>query len=506
MLVDEPCDACLRGEAPKCGPSGSLPTTEGLVFVDIYHTQVPTLWKRERTVVGMTHAATRLRRTWRVASKDQAPEAISLGLAFFNSVGRPIRHIHTDGAGELKGSGVVPLAQQHSIRITTTLVSTSRQNAQEPGWRAINATVRVELAQSRMPLDFWGWCWDHVEEGQSLKPSRSPPHDCALGRFLGEKPPGSHRRPFGCLCYPTVAPRLPSGTLVNKMAVQAPRALHLGYVGNRTGSFEQIGTSRCQPGYACYIPSDDSSVGKKRAGTIIITDSVRFVPDCFPGLERCAGGGGGWSIPTSRIPFIARGIDHAEEQNQVDEPAAKHASGPLGAPARHRAACDTPQRTLSSPSPPALQEDETTRESPPGIDADRTPPSTTSPASDGLVDVTDEEQLDLGEFDYTALDLARGFAPVEPIAEPDVLRRGGNDDHDDASARPEPARSPPVNLQSFTSFPPSTGPITRATSTTGAVGKSKWLNAEENGPSALSPRLRTREATGLQTSGDLPLP
>ena len=297
ILKDGPCDACLRGEAPRLGPSGSLPTDEGLVFLDIYHTQIPTLWRREKTVFGVTHAASRLKRSWRLDKKSQAPEALELALAFFNASGKPITWIHCDGANELKGSGVVPLAKRHSIRITTTLVGQSRQNPQEPAWRALNAATRVELAQSRLPLDFWGYAWDHAEEGLSLRPSRSPPHNCALGRLLNEKPKGTHRRPFGCLCYPTVAPRHPSGTLMNKMAVQSVRAIHLGYVGNRTGSFEQLGIDRCQPGYACYIPSDDASVGRDRAGTIIITDSVRFVPDCFPGLQRCAGGG--WTIPSS---------------------------------------------------------------------------------------------------------------------------------------------------------------------------------------------------------------
>ena len=72
ILEEGPCDACLRGEAPRLGPSGSLPRDEGLVFVDIYHTQVPTLWRRERSVVGFTHAASRLKRTWRVTDSQVA--------------------------------------------------------------------------------------------------------------------------------------------------------------------------------------------------------------------------------------------------------------------------------------------------------------------------------------------------------------------------------------------------------------------------------------------------
>ena len=383
VLRDGPCDACLRGEAPRLGASGSLPKDKGLVFIDIYHTQIPTLWKRERTVVGITHAASRLRRSWRVQAKSQAPDAIELGLAFFNSTGNPVSWIHCDGANELKGSGIVPTARRHQIRITTTLVNSSRQNPQEPSWRALNSSVRKELAQARLPLDFWGWAWDHAEEGHALRPSREPPHDCALGRLLGDKPAGAHRRPFGCLCYPTVAPRLPGGTLVNKMAVQAPRAIHLGYVGGRAGTFEQLGVARCQPGYACYIPSDDSSVGTERAGTIIVTDSVRFIPDCFPGLQRCVGGG--WSIPTSRIPFVSQDLDS------------------------------------------------TVGQAPQSADGDR--------ATDGLLELRSEEQITTSEYDYNSLDLTRGFAPEEPAATPS---RGGIPSTDiNAGEQPAPPADAP---------------------------------------------------------------
>jgi len=38
-----------------------------------------------------------------------------------------------------------------------------------------------------------------------------------------------------------------------------------------------------------------------RRGAIIVTDSVKFVVDCFPGVKRVAGGG--YEIPSDRIPF-----------------------------------------------------------------------------------------------------------------------------------------------------------------------------------------------------------
>ena len=71
--------------------------------------------------------------------------AIEIILAFFNSVGRAITWIHTDGAHELKGTKVVPLARAKNIRITTTTVGSSRKNRQEPQWRVLMMKSRVGI-------------------------------------------------------------------------------------------------------------------------------------------------------------------------------------------------------------------------------------------------------------------------------------------------------------------------------------------------------------------------
>ena len=130
-------------------------------------------------------------------------------------------------------------------------------------------------------------------------PSRSPPYDCALGRLLSTatktvKPRGAFRRPFGALCYPTDAPRYPGGTLKNKAAPQAPRAILLGYCGDQGGAFEGLNNVTSQPGYICFEPE---------GGQIFVTEDVRIIPDCFPGLKRTAGGG--WCIPSESIPFVS---------------------------------------------------------------------------------------------------------------------------------------------------------------------------------------------------------
>ena len=57
-LKDVPCDACLRGDAPLIGPSGSLPKTRGLAFGDIWHCNVPAVFGGQKALLGITEAST----------------------------------------------------------------------------------------------------------------------------------------------------------------------------------------------------------------------------------------------------------------------------------------------------------------------------------------------------------------------------------------------------------------------------------------------------------------
>ena len=114
-----PCEGCLYGDSPRLGGSGHLPRVDGLIFLDIMHVSVPCMFTGFKIVVGVTHAKSRKRKTIRVGSKDQAHIAVEIIIAYFNSAGNPITWIHTDGAHELKGSKMVPLARSKNIRITT---------------------------------------------------------------------------------------------------------------------------------------------------------------------------------------------------------------------------------------------------------------------------------------------------------------------------------------------------------------------------------------------------
>ena len=316
MIEDKPCDACLQGNSKKIGATGSLPNDPGLLYLDIHHVTVPEMFTGFTTTVGCTHAASGFTKSARVKGKGDAHLAIELFLAYFNSIGIIIVWLHADNANELKGTRMVIMARAKNIRITTTTVDSSRKNRQEPQWAAEWSVTRRLMQQGKGVYNLWGYANDEAQEGRNLIPSRDPPHDCALGRLLAmgtskAKPTGGHRRPWLCMCYVTDAPRLPSGTLVNKVASQAKRALHLGYIGGRAGSFERVGIDHTQAGYACFVPMPDP--GKSY---ITVSSDVRHVPSCFPGLGRTSRGG--WEIPESGISFLHDGGDKTKEADEAE--------------------------------------------------------------------------------------------------------------------------------------------------------------------------------------------
>ena len=127
----------------------------------------------------------------------------------------------------------------------------------------------------------------------------------------------SHRREFAVLGYCTVAPRLPSGTLVNKTRQQAQRCLVMGYSGSETGAYERLGHTKSQPGYICLLDGLEE----------YITPDVRIIPGCFPGFTRTDGGG--WIVDAEKIPFspearakAGKQLDSSDEQVPKDKPQA----------------------------------------------------------------------------------------------------------------------------------------------------------------------------------------
>ena len=57
--------------------------------------------------------------------------------------------------------------------------------------------MRFNLTQAGFPAVFHESAWEHWEDARNMRPSKSAPHDCALGRLLKVKPSGKHMRPYG---------------------------------------------------------------------------------------------------------------------------------------------------------------------------------------------------------------------------------------------------------------------------------------------------------------------
>jgi len=49
---EEPCEACVRANAPRAPPGNALPAAEGLYALDIFHIDTPAHFGGQRTVVG----------------------------------------------------------------------------------------------------------------------------------------------------------------------------------------------------------------------------------------------------------------------------------------------------------------------------------------------------------------------------------------------------------------------------------------------------------------------
>ena len=397
-----PCDACLRGRAPRIGPSGQLPQDENMLFMDFYHCNVPAIFTGNTARLTTKHAGqSKMLKSVATKYKSDAPAALELVLSWYNSKNITIKHCHTDCANELRAGGVGALTRKHLIRITTNVAGVSRTNGIEPVHRVGADVVRAALCRARLPLCFHELCWDWFEDGHALKPSREPPHHCSLGILLGKKVPGAYRRPFGLLCYVTIAKRLPSGTLANKYKEQATRCLHMGYYGSESGAHEALGVEKSQAGYICFEPEECC---------LLYSESVRFIPGCFPGLQRTAGGG--WRIPPERIPFSPEALaeKHAEtEPEQQNKSEATH----------------TPEQT----------------------------------ADDGMVDVEQADKVTIDDYDYEKLAWVKGFPDTpEPTPKPSV------------KATPSSPSAAPPSAPS----PPSAAPPPKAAPTKVIVPKEMW--------------------------------
>ena len=72
------CDVCLRANSPRLGPSGGLPRVDGLFYIDVFHMTMPDMIFKCQLLLGITHSTSNFRKSVRMKSKKDAPEAIQV--------------------------------------------------------------------------------------------------------------------------------------------------------------------------------------------------------------------------------------------------------------------------------------------------------------------------------------------------------------------------------------------------------------------------------------------
>ena len=115
----------------------------GLIFIDIWHINIPEFPTGYKIVLGIVHAATGFRKTMRIPRKSDAHLAIGHCISFLNSTGNEVNWCHADGAIELQGTGITGYSRSRNIRVTVNVPGQSRHNLREPYWRVDSKRMRL---------------------------------------------------------------------------------------------------------------------------------------------------------------------------------------------------------------------------------------------------------------------------------------------------------------------------------------------------------------------------
>ena len=292
LLGDAVCDHCLRANAPRLAPTGSLPRDDGLLCLDGWYTKVPFRYGGMHYVIGFTHHASGTKKSYRVNKKNDALDAIKRAVVWFNFYlgkrGLRVTWLHTDNAPELsKTNELRGYLDKEKLRMTTIAAGQPRANPQERSWRTQAAGMRTLLLQleghgarrtnREAYARLWGFAWDEYEAVLNLSPSTDAPHASPLMKLSGEKQSVAARRPFGCLAYVNDSE---VGDKVTHGKTTAMRGIHLGYDHEQIFGPVQLRTS--SRSYIVLVPG----LAHPWVGV-----DCRFVADCFPGLRALKQGG-----------------------------------------------------------------------------------------------------------------------------------------------------------------------------------------------------------------------
>lgn len=197
--------------------------------------------------------------------------------------GGVVREWFTDNGGEFTSNDLDQFMHEFGVRRGFTVPYCSPQNAQaERLWGILQRCMRISLAHSGLPINFWTYAAKHANDLHNLLPRSSNPDKMSPHEALhGTKPDFSYVRVWGCLAYCTLRNEADRESRVSPTGV---KAVHLGRDESRKGwrvfmpSLNRITTSR-------DITFDEQRFLRFDNQGVVVDDTERFVDDDGPDMD-----------------------------------------------------------------------------------------------------------------------------------------------------------------------------------------------------------------------------
>jgi hypothetical protein len=168
-----------------------------------------------------------------IVTKDEAYQAWRKTEASWTlKSGNPIRIVHLDGAKEFTQGFMLKHMASKGIDVQITAPYAHSQNGKiEQYIRTIEDGIQMLLADSKLPLSFWGdtaltFVYLRNRLATSTLPDDTTPHEI----MNKTKPDFSHLQVWGCQCFPIIPPELRT-----KGGPRRFKAKFVGYEENRIG-------------------------------------------------------------------------------------------------------------------------------------------------------------------------------------------------------------------------------------------------------------------------------
>ena len=267
IFDEDPCDDCMSGVCKRVHSKAHAPVRHepGHFSIDGWENSTPHVHGGQRLVWGATDAYSRLNRSYLCARKSEHADALDTYLTWSRAHGVSNKTCNADNAPDLIRGRSEEIMRKNNIHVTSCAPYDPKGNStRERQWQTQAGDASKALAMAGLPDSYWwyayrdaerkSWCIPHLYEDGVWS--------CPWTRFTNRRANANVEVPFGCLGY--VKEYHPA----SKTSIKGLRCICLM-------------RSDTQPAWVMLEPA---------TGKIRISPHVHFVPDCFPGLKRSAGG------------------------------------------------------------------------------------------------------------------------------------------------------------------------------------------------------------------------